>query len=146
MTTDISSALESRLAPADEAIRLARAGKLPIKDMIQRLLNGPLIVLTAEPMNVSVAAGSHWKPATLTKAADRSQWLVTFTDPKLAAAFAQQNPDYSHGLCVEASWVLQAIPPNHGLVVNFGSPESAFEWNAAGLEAFKQANARASVS
>jgi hypothetical protein len=104
------------------------------------LLDGALMVLTAEPMQTPISGGSKWKPATLTKAADGTQWLVAFTDPRLAAQFTRQNPEYSYALCTEAKWVLHAIPPNYGLVVNIGSAESMFEWNAAGLAAYERAN------
>lgn len=130
-------AAEDRLAPVDEAIRLARSGRISVDELIHRLLNGTLLVVTAEPVTLPLNGSGKWQPATVTKAADGSQWLLAFSDDRLAQSFAQQNPNYSYALCTEARWVLAAIPPNHGLLVNVGS-EKMFEWTAEGLARYGQ--------
>ena len=118
-----------------EAIQLARQGRISVKEMLSTLVASSLFVPLAAPPEMDGENIKSWKPATVSKG-DGSQWLVTFTDAEVCAHFLQQNAGYSHGLRVDARWVLRALPPGHGLVVNMSTPESMFEWNAEGLSRY----------
>jgi hypothetical protein len=41
-------------------------------------------------------------------------------------------------LLVEARWVVDALPPGHGIVFNVGT-ENGFEWSREGIAAFNAA-------
>jgi hypothetical protein len=119
-----------------EAIQLARQGRIPANEMLGSLFAGGLFVPLSAPPEMNGESIKSWKPATVSKG-DGSQWLVAFTDADMAAQFSKHNPSYSHGMRVDARWVLRTVPPDYGLVVNMGSPESMFEWNAEGLSRYK---------
>jgi len=130
-----TSSTDEELLRAHHAIEAARAGTLPVQEMVKVLMSGPIEVPLVEPPRMERQEMKGWKPATLSKA-DGSQWLVAFTSSDLTTAFSKQNPAYCHGIRVDAAWVLRVMPAAHGLVFNLGS-EAMFEWNAAGLERYK---------
>jgi len=132
---DAASISDDNLSSSHQAIELARQGRIPINEMLDRLVSANLFVPLAEPPIMDGQRLRSWRPATLSKH-DGSQWVVAFSSLELATAFGKQNPGYSHGLSVETKWILQALPPAHGLVVNVGSG-SLFEWNAEGLLRYK---------
>lgn len=126
---------EKHALGAREAIQLARQGRIPVKEMLSTLIASSLFVPLAAPPEMDGENIKSWKPATVSKG-DGSQWLVTFTDAEVSAQFSKQNTGYSHGMRIDARWVLRAVPPGHGLVVNMSTPESMFEWNAEGLSRY----------
>ncbi len=133
---DSATASEKQAVEVREAIQLARQGRMPVKEMLGLLVAGNLFVPLAAPPEMNSEGIKSWKPATVKKG-DGSQWLVAFTEAGMSSQFSQQNPSYSHGMSVAAHWVLRVVPPGHGLVVNIGSPESMFEWNAEGLSRYR---------
>lgn len=125
---------EARSLRAHEAIGLARQGQLPVKDMLGRLVASKLLVPLADVPQMDGEKVKSWRPATLSKP-DGSQWLVGFTNANLGGTFAKEN-GYSHAISVDAAWVLEALPPGHGLVINVAS-DRMFEWSAQGISHYK---------
>jgi len=121
---------------AREAIELARQGRIPVQEMLGFLVASNLFIPLVEPPSMDAEIIKSWKPATVSKE-DGSQWLVAFTDAEFSAHFTKYNQNYSHGMSVQAQWLLRAVPPAHGLVVNMGTPDSMFEWSADGLSSYK---------
>lgn len=122
---------------AQEAIRLAREGRLPVSEMLHRLVESNLHVpLDGEP-ELDGDIIRSWKPATVSKG-DGSRWLVAFTSAELSAQFVKQYPAFAYGLDTGARWVLTSIPPQHGLVVNMGFTHINFEWPAEGLARYRR--------
>jgi SseB protein N-terminal domain len=130
-------AADQKLSPTDQAIVMAKSGQLPVQEMLKRLVSGALFIPLAEPMSDPSPLGFKWKPATVTKSADGTQWLIAFTDSALASKFSKDNRGFTYGFCVDTEWVLNAIPPAHGLLVNAES-DKMFEWNAEGLSRYKR--------
>ncbi|MFC5577521.1 SseB family protein [Lysobacter niabensis] len=120
---------------AHEAIQQVRMGRLSIHEMLANLAESSLFVPLASPPEMDGEAIRAWKPSTVSKA-DGSQWIVAFTSPDLASQFCKQAPAYSYGLSVGTKWLLQALPPGHGIVINIGTAQG-FEWNAAGIAEYK---------
>ncbi|MGO4223640.1 SseB family protein [Lysobacter sp. TAF61] len=129
-SSDASAALS-----AHEAIQQARIGRLPIQEMLAILARSSLFVPLASPPEIDGEAITAWKPSTVSKA-DGSQWVVAFTNTDQASEFCKQTPAYSHGLSVGTKWLLQVLPPGHGIVINIGTAQG-FEWNAGGIAEYK---------
>jgi hypothetical protein len=123
---------------ADAAIRDARAGRISVPQMLQSVLAAQIYVPLSDPPVIEGKTITRWKPATVTKQADGTQFLVAFTDPALMTAFLKNSPEHSFGFVVEASWVMRVLPPGHGIAFNVGG-DNGFEWNADGISAYKSA-------
>ena len=123
---------------ADTAIRDARAGRITVPQMLHSVLAAQVIVPLAEPPVMDGASVTRWKPATVSKQANGAQFLVAFTDRKLATAFSENNREHSFALLVDAAWVLSVLPEGHGIAFNVGG-DNGFEWTAEGISAYKTA-------
>ncbi len=121
---------------ADTAIRDARAGRIPVPQMLQSVVAAQIYVPLAGPPVMEGDKVGRWNPATVTKQMDGSRFLVAFTDAALMAAFSKSNPQHSFAFLIDASWVLGAIPSGHGIAFNVGG-DNAFEWSADGISAYK---------
>jgi hypothetical protein len=121
---------------AGEAIRAARAGTLPMQEMLRTVLATQIIIPLAEQPVMDGARLLSWKPATVSKDADGEQFLVVFTDEELDAKYARFRPEYPYRLRAGADWLLTALPEGHGIIVNLGGGEIMFEWPARGIQAY----------
>lgn len=124
-------------AEARKAIRAARAGQLPIQQMLSSVLAAQVIVPLAEPPVMDGARMLSWKPATVTRDADGQQFLVVFTDEELDGKYAKWRPEYPYRLRVAGDWLLTTLPAGHGIVFNLGGGEIMFEWPAGGILAHR---------
>jgi len=125
------------LISSHEAIRQAKAGQISSQELLTLLVDGKVDIPASDLPEIENGVITGWKPATLSKA-DGSQWLVAFTTRELASAFMDRDPDYGFYVNVDMHWVLlRALPRDHGIVFNVGSPEQ-LEWNAAGLAKYKK--------
>jgi hypothetical protein len=124
---------------ASEAIRAARAGRLPTQQMLQSILATQVIVPLAEPPVMDGARMLSWKPATVSRDADGQQFVVVFTDEELDGKYAKWRPEYAYRLRVGADWLLTVLPAGHGIVFNLGGGEIMFEWPASGIQAHQAA-------
>ena len=131
----LSSPDSSVVLSGHEAIQRARTGQLPIPEMLDILVKSSLFVPLGAPSQMDGDVILAWEPCTVSKA-DGSQWVVAFTKSDLASEFCKREPSYSHGLSVEAPWLLQALPAEHGIVINIGT-EQGFEWDAGGITKYK---------
>ena len=120
---------------AHAAIQEARAGRLSVQEMIASLAKSSLFIPLAAPPKMDGEAIRAWKPSTVSKP-DGSQWIAAFTLPELASEFCKQSPAFSYGISVGTKWLLQALPPAHGIVINIGTTQG-FEWSAAGISEYK---------
>jgi hypothetical protein len=120
---------------AHDAIQEARAGRLSIGEMLSCLAEGSLVVPLAAPPKMAGQAVVAWEPCTISKP-DGSQWLAAFTEQELASEFGKQAPAYSYGMSIGTRWLLDVLPPDHGIVINVGTTEG-FEWSAAGIAEYK---------
>jgi hypothetical protein len=121
---------------AHEAIRLAKQGKMSGKEMLSKLVQAKWIVPLAEVPLIENGRVQNWHPATVSKE-DGSQWVVAFTLQSLASAFCDQEPGYSTYIDVDAFWVLENLPPELGIVMNFRT-EDMFQWKADGVVKYKR--------
>jgi hypothetical protein len=117
---------------ADAAIRDARAGRIAVPEMLRILLEAQVFVPLAHEPVIEANVIAKWQPATVAKPTAGGAYLVAFTDAALAHQFATANAEYGHGLLVDATWLLSALPANHGIAFNLGGG-SAFEWSASGI-------------
>lgn len=121
---------------ADAAIREARAGRLSVPKMLHSVMEAQLLVPLAEPPVLEGNSVASWKPATVSKQANGAQFLVVFTDETRSSRFATGNPEHSYVLLVDARWVLDALPPGHGIAFN-PAGDNGFEWTAEGISAYR---------
>ena len=121
---------------ADAAIRDARAGRISVPQMLQSVLGAQVYIPLADPPVMDGRIMTRWKPATVTKQGDGTQFLVAFTDPTLMTTFLKNNPEHSFAFLVEASWVVSMLPDAHGIAFNLGG-DNVFEWNVDGIAAYK---------
>jgi hypothetical protein len=126
---------------ADYAIREARAGRLSLPKMLSSVLAAKVFVPLASLPLFENNSIKKWNPATVTKRTDGLQFLIVFSDDLLCQKFLKSNQQYSHGLLIDSKWVLNALPPNHGIAFNPGGP-SSFDWSAIGIEQYKREHTR----
>lgn len=114
--------------PLEHAIADARAGKLPVVDLLRVFANSPVFVPTATEV---LADGSGFQPLTVEK--NGAPMVACFTgfdrmgdDARKVAPYCMQIP---------GGGFLQMIPGGIGLVVNPGS-ELGFEMSPDGLARF----------
>lgn len=122
---------------ANEAIRTARAGQLPVQEMLRAVLTAQVSVPLAEPPVMDGARLLSWKPATVNRDADGQPFLVVFTDAELDAKYAKFRPEYPYRLRVGADWLITALPAGHGVIFNLGGGDIMFEWPAPGIQAYR---------
>jgi len=138
--SDKKSEIENEINPieyAESAILDARSNHIQIPEMLKKLLaSQALIPLESAPI-INENILSSWKPATVTKQNEGSQFLVAFTNKEHANNFYKSNPNHNYEFMVNINWLLTVLPENHGIVFNLGG-ESNFEWNAQGISAFKE--------
>jgi len=104
--------------------------------MIEALMAGKLIVPLSEPPKLNGEELTSWHPSTVSKS-DGSQWLVAFTDSELAGEFSKSNPAFGYQFESTGKFLVNVIPPGHGLVVNIGAVEHMFEWDESGMSGYK---------
>jgi SseB protein N-terminal domain len=109
-------------------------GEISVPQMLPRLVAGFISVPLAEPPKMAQDNIESWKPATVSKH-DGSQWLVAFTSTQAASSFSSLN-NYPFGISTSTKWVLDVLPPAHGIVFNLGS-QYLFEWSAEGISQYK---------
>ena len=129
-----SAPVAAALSP-HEAIQEARAGQLVIAEMLACMAQGSLFIPLAAPPKMAGEVVVAWEPCTVSKP-DGSHWIAAFTQQDLASEFLKQAPAYSYGLSIGTMWVLEVLPPDHGIVINVGTAEG-FEWSAAGIAEYK---------
>lgn len=122
---------------ASEAIRAARAGHLPMQQMLSSILAAQVIVPLADPPVMDGARMLSWKPATVSRDADGQQFVVVFTDEKLDGQYGKWRPEYAYRLRVGADWLITVLPAGHGIVFNLGGGETMFEWPARDILAYR---------
>lgn len=122
---------------AGEAIRAARAGHLPMQEMLRSILATQVIVPLADPPVMDGARLLSWKPATVSRDADGEQFLVVFTDEELDVKYARWRPEYPFRLHVTADWLITVLPAGHGIVFNLGGGDIMLEWPARGILAHR---------
>jgi hypothetical protein len=123
---------------AGEAIRAARAGTLPMQEMLRTLLAAQVIIPLAEQPVMDGARLLSWKPATVSKDADGQQFLVVFTDEELDMKYAKFRPEYPYRLRAGADWLINTLPAGHGIIFNLGGGDIMFEWPAHGIQAHRE--------
>jgi len=131
----LASEVDAISPSAHDAIQQARAGRLTIGEMLTCLAKSSLFIPLAAPPKMVGEAVVAWEPCTISKP-DRSQWLVAFTKQDLASEFCKQAPAYSYGMSIGTTWLLEVLPPDHGIVINVGTTQG-FEWSAAGVAEYK---------
>ncbi len=104
--------------------------------MLDVLIAGALIVPLSEPPKLDGKDLASWHPATVSKS-DGSQWLVAFTESELAVEFSSSNPAFGYQFESTGGFVVNVMPPGHGLVVNIGLADLMFEWDESGLSRYK---------
>jgi hypothetical protein len=104
--------------------------------MLRSVLGAQVLVPLADPPVMDGKSIARWKPATVTKQATGGQFLVAFTDESLVSAFSKDNPDHSFAFLVDTLWILDVLPPDHGIAFNVGG-NNGFEWPAEGISAYK---------
>lgn len=122
---------------AGEAIRAARAGRLPTEQMLRSVLAAQVIIPLAEPPVMDGARLLSWKPATVSRDADGAQFMVVFTDEELDGKYAKWRPEYPYRLRTGGDWLITVLPASHGIVFNLGGGEIMFEWPAPGIAAYR---------
>lgn len=109
-------------------------GEISAPQMLARLFAGFISVPLAEPPKMARGDIESWKPATVSKH-DDSQWLVAFTSTEAAASFGSLN-NYPFLISTSTKWVLDVLPPGHGIVFNLGS-QYLFEWGAEEIAQYR---------
>ena len=128
---------QSPTAPEDashRAVTQFMKGQISRQEMLARLVAGFISVPLAEPPKMEKGYLKSWKPATTSKT-DASQWLVAFTYTEAGSTFGLQN-NYLFGISTSTEWLLDVLPPGHGLVLNPGS-QYLFEWSAEEISKYK---------
>jgi hypothetical protein len=125
----------SGLSAADCAILDAHQGRISAGAMLESILRAQVLVPLAEPPLIN-GSTMQWKPATVTRQSDGQPFLAVFTNEAAARAYSQTRPEYSHCLKVDAQWVLDVLPPGHGILFNLGT-ENGFGWPASGIAEFQ---------
>jgi SseB protein N-terminal domain len=124
-------------AQAGEAIRAARAGRIPTEQMLRSVLATQVIIPLADPPVMDGARMLSWKPATVSRDADGEQFVVVFTDEALDQQYARWRPEYGYRLRAGADWLIKVLPAGHGVIFNLGGGEIMFEWPASGITAWR---------
>ena len=121
---------------ADIAIREASTGKIPINEMLIKIIAAQVFVPLSAPPEMDGDSMKSWQPATVSHPS-RGDYLVAFTNPESQTAFIQNNPNYGYGLMVESQFLITVLPPEHGILFNLGG-ETCFEWDRQGIAAYQQ--------
>ena len=125
---------EENLSTSHTAVTLLLEGKISDEEALPILVAGFIFVpLAKEPEG----DGTHikkWNPAIVAKA-DGSQWVLAFTNKEDHMAFAARE-NYRFALTTSTDWVLGALPPEHGLMLNMGTAHY-LEWSAEGIRRFR---------
>jgi hypothetical protein len=123
-------AAQAELDAADQAIRRARAEEISYDDLLAALAAARIAV------PVAGAPGATWLPASVTTR-DGTFLVAAFTQTHLAAAFCHGNRDFPRAMLFDLAWVLESIPPTHGILFNMGG-DNVFEWEAPSVAAFRE--------
>jgi hypothetical protein len=120
--------------PLEHAIEKARAGQMPVADMLRMFARGPVLVPSASEVK---SDGDGLMPLYLDK--EGTPMVVCFTDfarigeeARAAAPFCMQ---------IEGEGFLRMVPPGCGLVVNPGT-QIGFDMSPEGLQQFLLENDR----
>lgn len=99
-------------SPLELVLLRARAGEVPVTDLIAELMRGEIVV----PSGAEVGAdGSGFRPVLYDK--DGTPMVGSFSDLALAASVSSLAP---YALKLRGTELLRRMPPGHGLVVNPG--------------------------
>ena len=113
---------QSQLNVADEAIRRARVEEISYEELLEVLAVSRVVV------PVATVPTERWHPATVTTR-DKMFLVVAFTQTHLAAAYCKGNLEYPTAMLFDLRWVIESIPPSHGILFNIGG-DNLFEWEA----------------
>ena len=128
-----NSLTEENVSTSHTAVTLLLEGKISDMEALPILVAGFIIVPLAKEPEREGTIIKKWSPATASKP-DGSQWVVAFTNKEAHLAFVERN-NYPFALTTSTDWVLGALLPEHGLVLNPGT-EHHLEWNAEGISRF----------
>jgi hypothetical protein len=126
------------LEEVDAAIRAGLVGRISLHQMIRTLLAGPALVPLWTPPTLAGGSIVSWRPATVTDQRDGSRYVVAFTDEALDKEYYERCPDYPYRFKVQVGWLLGLLPPEHGLLFNFGGTENGFPWTASDILIYKK--------
>lgn len=125
---------EENLSTSHTAVTQFAEGKISDEEALSILAAGFITVpLAKEPVREG-ADIKKWMPVSVSKA-DGSQWVVAFTNSAAHLAFVERK-NYPFALTTSTDWVLGALPPEHGLVLNIGTAHQ-LEWSAEGIRRFR---------
>lgn len=124
---------EENLSIAHMAVTQLQEGKISDVEALPILVAGFIIVPLAKEPERDGFNIKKWSPATVSKA-DGSGWVLAFTNKEAHMAFVERQ-NYPFALTTRTDWVLGAIPPEHGLMLNMGTAHY-LEWSAEGIRRF----------
>ena len=131
-----------RMLEANSAICAARAGRMSQSAMLGTVLASHVSVPLAKPLVTDGDRLVSWAPASVTTENDGEQFVPVFTDETLDRAYWKSYPEHGYRFQVQAGWLLDVLPPGHGLAFNIGGQENTLLWPARGILAYKQDAAR----
>lgn len=125
---------EEKLSISHTAVTQCLAGEIPEREMLARLVAGFIVVPLAREPDRDGWDIKSWSPALVGKA-DGSKWVVVFTSSEGHAEFAERH-NYPYALETSTVWVLDKMPPEHGLLINWGTAHQ-LEWSAEGIRRYQ---------
>jgi hypothetical protein len=124
---------EDNLYMSHAAVTQLQEGKISEVEALPILAAGFIIVPLGKEPERDGTYIKKWCPATVAKA-DGSGWVLAFTNKEAHMAFAERE-NYPFALTTSTDWVLGALPPEHGLMLNMGTAHY-LEWSAEGIRRF----------
>jgi hypothetical protein len=134
--TAVDPARDTRLVATHEALHLGREKRITGREVLQRLVDGLVLVPLLEPLDIEAGKLSGWDPVFLGKA-DGSKWVVAFTSREHLDAFCAANAEYATYLTVDTRWVVDNLPAHLGIVFNPQTGDQ-LQWSAQGLARFRE--------
>jgi hypothetical protein len=128
-----NSLKEENLSTSHTAVTLLQEGKISDVEALPILVAGFITVPLAKEPERDGTNIKKWAPVTVSKP-DGSQWVVAFRNEEAHLAYVERN-NYPFALTTNTDWVLSALPPEHGLVLNIGT-KHLLEWSAEGIRRF----------
>jgi hypothetical protein len=119
--------------PQDDLERMvveARAGRVPIRDLVERLFASELCVLLDREVPGVMASGTS---PLVVKKSDGTELVAVFSTLARATPVARRVETHKFCLLVSARWLLGSMDRRFGLVLNPGD-SITFEMTASGLE------------
>ncbi|HEX7314404.1 MAG TPA: SseB family protein [Pyrinomonadaceae bacterium] len=124
---------EENLSMSHIAVTQLQEGKISDEEALAILAAGFIIVPLGKEPERDGTNIKKWSPATVSKA-DGSGWVLAFTNKEAHMAFVERE-NYPFALTTSTDWVLGAMPPEHGLMLNMGTAYH-LEWSAEGIRRF----------